>query len=69
MRDILPDQAEWQLTQRFAIVNLWRPIAPEPESLLALADGRSVAPSDLVPTRLIYADRIGVTLPPKSPRS
>lgn len=61
VRDILPDQAEWLLAHRFAIINLWRPIAPVLESPLVLADGRSVAPGDLVPNRLIYPDRVGET--------
>lgn len=61
VRDILPEEAEWLLAHRFAVVNLWRPIAPLLESPLVLADGRSVEQSDLVPTRLIYPDRVGET--------
>ncbi|WP_248291621.1 CmcJ/NvfI family oxidoreductase [Neoroseomonas marina] len=61
VRDILPDEADWLLAHRFAIVNLWRPIAPVLESPLALADGRTVSASDLVTTRLIYPDRTGET--------
>jgi hypothetical protein len=61
VRDLLPDEAEALLRHRFAIVNLWRPIAPVLESPLALADWNSIAESDLVESELIYADRVGVT--------
>jgi hypothetical protein len=46
---------------RFAIVNVWRNIANEPVATrpLALCDGRSVAPEDLVVFEIHYADRIG----------
>jgi hypothetical protein len=62
VRDLLGDEAEALLKRRFAIINVWRPInAPVEESPLALCDARSVAPQDLVPTDLIYRDRIGET--------
>ncbi|MBR0646017.1 CmcJ/NvfI family oxidoreductase [Plastoroseomonas hellenica] len=61
VRDVLPEEAERLLTRRFAIVNLWRPIAPVLESPLALAEGLSIAERDLVASDLIYADRIGET--------
>ncbi|MGF1465798.1 MAG: CmcJ/NvfI family oxidoreductase [Sandaracinaceae bacterium] len=46
---------------RFAIINLWRSIAPEPIAThpLALCDARSVAPRDLVVFEVHYQDRIG----------
>ncbi len=46
---------------RFAIINLWRNIAPEPVAThpLALCDAASVDPSDLVVFEIHYADRIG----------
>ena len=46
---------------RFAIVNLWRNIAPEPVAThpLALCDATSVRPDDLVVFEIHYADRIG----------
>ena len=46
---------------RFAIVNLWRNIAPEPVAVhpLALCDAGSVHPDDLVVFEIHYADRIG----------
>ncbi|MBB5509129.1 hypothetical protein HDG35_005422 [Paraburkholderia sp. JPY681] len=45
-----------------AIVNLWRPIGSTVESSpLALSDARSIAPTDLVPSDLIYQDKVGET--------
>lgn len=46
---------------RFAIINVWRNIADEPLTTrpLALCDGRSVEPDDLVVFEIHYADRIG----------
>jgi hypothetical protein len=62
VRDLLGDEAEVLLRQRFAVVNLWRPISgPVEESPLALCDAQSIAPADLVATDLVYRDRIGET--------
>ena len=46
---------------RFAIVNLWRNIAKEPVAMhpMALCDGQTVAPEDLVVFEIHYQDRIG----------
>ena len=46
---------------RFALVNLWRSIAPEPVAVhpLALCDAASVHPDDLVVFEVHYSDRIG----------
>jgi hypothetical protein len=46
---------------RFAIINLWRNIAPEPVFThpLALCDAARVSPEDLVVFEIHYADRIG----------
>jgi hypothetical protein len=46
---------------RFAIVNLWRNIDPQPVAMhpLAVCDGQSVAPEDLVVFELHYQNRIG----------
>ena len=46
---------------RFAIINVWRSIAPEPVARLplALCDAQSVRPKDLVVFELHYQDRIG----------
>lgn len=53
---------ETLLRRRFAIINLWRPIARKVEkSPLALCDARSIAPGDLVASDLVYRDRVGET--------
>lgn len=46
---------------RFAIINVWRSIAKEPVQMnpLALCDGRTVEPEDLVTFEIHYHDRIG----------
>lgn len=62
LRDLLPDEAEQLLRQRFAIVNLWRPIrGPLQDSPLAICDARTLHADDLVPLDLIYRDRVGET--------
>ncbi|EDZ97256.1 conserved hypothetical protein [Burkholderia sp. H160] len=63
VRDHLPlHEAEQLLKGRVAIVNLWRPIGwPVETSPLALCDARSIALNDLVPSDLIYPDRVGET--------
>ena len=47
--------------ERFAIINLWRNIAPEPveSDPLALCDGQTVKPEDLVVFEIHYHDRVG----------
>lgn len=60
VRDLLPDEAEQLLARRFALINVWRPIADiVRDAPLALCDARSVAAWDLVPADLIYKDRTG----------
>lgn len=46
---------------RFAIINVWRNIAVEPVATypLALCDGQTVVPEDLVVFEIHYQDRIG----------
>jgi len=46
---------------RFAIINLWRNIAKDPVATypMALCDGQSVEPEDLVVFEVHYQDRIG----------
>jgi len=63
VRDLLPDDAEELLRGRVQVVNLWRPILPEPlrDSPLAVCDARSVDFADLVPSDLVYRDRVGET--------
>jgi hypothetical protein len=60
--DLLPDEAADLLTGRVQIINLWRPIRhPVWDAPLAVADARSVDPEDLVPSDLVYPDRVGET--------
>jgi hypothetical protein len=62
VRDLLPDRADALLRRRFAIINLWRPIGrPVIASPLALCDATSFTDDDLIPTDLVYSDRVGET--------
>ncbi|HEY9239572.1 MAG TPA: CmcJ/NvfI family oxidoreductase [Burkholderiaceae bacterium] len=62
VRDHLPpDEAEARLAHRFAIINLWRPLATVEQWPLALCDARTIAPGDLVPSDLVYRDKVGET--------
>lgn len=63
VRDHLPaDEAEARLRGRFAIINLWRPIGSAVERWpLAVLDGRSLDAADLIPSDLIYRDKVGET--------
>jgi hypothetical protein len=56
------EDADALLQNRFAIVNLWRPIGRAvEESPLAVCDAASLALGDFVPTDLVYRDRVGET--------
>lgn len=61
VRDLLGEQrADTLLKERFAIVNAWRSIEGTVQRApLAVIDASSVRPADLVPTDLIYSDRVG----------
>jgi len=63
VRDLLGEDAEELLRGRVQVVNLWRPTLPEPlrDSPLAVCDARSVDFADLVPSDLVYRDRVGET--------
>jgi hypothetical protein len=62
VREHLPDEAEELLRGRVQVINLWRPIrGPLRDSPLAMADGTTVAPGDLVASDLIYPNRRGET--------
>jgi hypothetical protein len=62
VRDFLGDEAEELLKGRVQIINLWRPIrGPLRDAPLAVCDARSVAAKDLVPSDLVYRDRVGET--------
>jgi hypothetical protein len=62
VRDLLPDEAEDLLSGRVQIINLWRPIrGPVHDAPLAVCDALSVKSSDLVPSELVYPNRVGET--------
>ena len=63
VRDLLPDEAEELLKGRVQVINLWRPIRNEPlrDAPLAVCDSRTVKSDDLVPSDLVYRDRVGET--------
>jgi hypothetical protein len=62
VRDILPDEAEDLLKRRFAIVQAWRPIRyPVDTNPLAMADARTLAPSDMIVSERRAPGRIGQT--------
>ncbi len=61
VRDLVePAEAERLLEQRFAVINVWKPIVgPVEEMPIAVCDARSIGKQDLVPTDLKYQDRTG----------
>ena len=62
VRDLMGAQAEELLKQRYAIINLWRPIAgPLLKNPLALCDAESLEEGNLVASDLRYPDRTGET--------
>src|ERR1700732_1244367 len=62
VRDLLGDEAEELLRGRVQVINLWRPIrGPLRDAPLAVCDARSVSPNDLVPSDLVYRNRVGET--------
>lgn len=55
-----PVEAARRLEGRHAVINVWRPIGgPVRQAPLAVCDARSLAPEDLIPTDLVYPDRVG----------
>jgi len=62
VRDHLPEEADRLLKNRFAEINVWRAIrGPIESSPLALCDARSLGPEDIVPSELVYRERVGET--------
>lgn len=55
------DNVDELLQKRFALINIWRAIAPIQESPLAVCDARSIAPQDLVAGDLLYRNYAGET--------
>jgi len=63
VRDHLPPaEAEERLRNRFAEINVWRPIRGPIESTpLAVCDSSSIDLKDVVPSDLVYRDKVGET--------
>jgi hypothetical protein len=62
VRDLFPDEAEELLRGRVQVINLWRPIRhPVYDAPLAVCDATTVQPQDLVPSDLVYPNRVGET--------
>jgi len=62
LREILPEEADELLKQRFAIIQVWRAInRPIQANPLALADARSIAFEDLMVAERRYPHRVGQT--------
>jgi len=61
--DHLPsDEARARLEKRHAIINFWRPVSyPVQNWPLAMCDAQSIAQGDLIPTDLVYPDKVGET--------
>ncbi len=60
LRDLLPDEAESRLQNRFAIVNVWRTIAgPVFRNPLACCDASTLEAEDLIASERRAKDRIG----------
>jgi hypothetical protein len=61
-KHLSPGEAARRLERRFAIINFWRPVGgPVLRTPLALCDGRTIAPEDLLPSDLVYPDWTGET--------
>ena len=62
VRELMGDEAEALLKNRFAIIQVWRAInQPIQSNPLAIADAKSVAPEDLLIAERRYPHRIGQT--------
>ena len=60
VRDLLGGDADELLRGRVQVINLWRPIrGPLRDAPLAVCDASTVAAADLVPSDLVYRDRLG----------
>jgi hypothetical protein len=61
VRDLFPaDEAERLLRDRFAVINVWKPIGGRvEESPLAVCDARTIRSEDFVTTDLRYPERVG----------
>ena len=62
VRDLMGEEAEELLKGRVQVINMWRPIrGPLRDAPLAVCNSRTVDPKDLVPSDLVYRERVGET--------
>ena len=62
VHELMGEDAEELLPGRVQVINLWRPIhGPLRDAPLAVCDASTVAAADLVPSDLVYRDRLGET--------
>jgi hypothetical protein len=62
VRELLPEEADFLLKSRFAIIQVWRAInQPIRSNPLAVADAKSIAPEDLLVAERRYPHRVGQT--------
>jgi hypothetical protein len=62
VRELLPDEADRLMKNRFAIIQVWRAInQPIESNPLAVADAKSIAPEDLLVAERRYPHRVGQT--------
>ena len=62
VRDILPDESDVLIKNRFAVIQVWRPICKIIEAdPLAICEASSLSPEDLILSERRYPDRIGET--------
>ncbi len=62
VKHLPPDEAQWRLKRRFAIINFWRPIGGHVlQTPLAVCDARTIEPKDLMASDLVYPDWTGET--------
>lgn len=60
--DLLPEEANELLKNRFSIIQVWRPInQPIKSDPLCICDARKISEDELFPSRRIYPDRVGET--------
>jgi hypothetical protein len=61
-RHLSPEELEWRLRRRFAILNFWRPIEESVQQMpLSVCDARTLDTADLIPSDLVYRDWVGET--------
>jgi hypothetical protein len=62
VRAFLPEEADELMQGRVQVINVWRPINhPVYDAPLAVCDATTVSAEELIPSDLVYPDRIGET--------